>query len=504
MNMSEVKILTFKPDPCLATQTLGSKYYKTICQPPTEIVINGCDGAFRDKRPPIIKVQIYKKHPVTDSTAISFTDNGVGFTPEVLEAYGTMGKSRRIGHGRHGVGRFSAFALCADNENPQYFIITAVEGETDATLIHVNGKKIFDGGFVGQTIDRNSYPDLPATGSFTTILVPNWHEGFTAAELIDYLTMNLPSTPWQVTVNGVEVPHRTLNILVDETLPKIEGIPGQVRISLGRNDDTKMPDSLYLVDSLTGRPIARLTDCKGIRLNPILRNPALIGNIAADGLEDWSTGDRDSIRPDFWRTEYGAKLTVIIDKVVVSKARSILGNSDTASVESLVKECLSSLGETFSAHWGHPDIVQNETPEDENDDEDEESTTTRKPSGNGGKPSGGTKGGGHGSKGSSGGKKKHRPDTGDDSPDEGVFIRIETETYQILTYESNSVLPAEVRSGRVMVINTRHPAVAPHLKTNRLREVMLRIIVEAHVASAYADEPNLFAPCYRILGVIGA
>ncbi|MFA4831238.1 MAG: ATP-binding protein [Patescibacteria group bacterium] len=469
-----------------------------------ELVINGLDAANQIKRMPVVAIHLWAagEHRLSETkcAAMTVTDNGIGFTDEVITIYGRVAESAQVGHGRHGVGKFAAFALCSQ-KNPRYHIVTASGNERHARRFDIDGDVIFrTEGFAPSIVDRSDLPGLPDSGSFAQVVIPDLERSFTAEELIEFLTDHLPHTPWEMTVNGQVVPHRQVKVLESVLVPPIIGVAGQVRIELGKAEDLRHPDSVWLMDGLTLRPVAQVAELpRAVRglLDPNLLDPVLLGNIFIDGLEDHSSGGRSGLAADFWQGAFGRKLIDIFNGFAAPAARRVLGV--ISRPDDLLSSQIAVLGDTFSAAFGAPEIPENFKPQpkgasqgggpsggedDEDEEEDGKEPKPRDPSGRQPTPGGGS-------------QRRERGQR------RAAFVKIEDKTYQVISFKTGGTVPSSVRKGDVIVVNTDHYDVKRLLRkraTDELAVHLCRILIEAHVANVYGQ--GEIEQVYRLKAVV--
>lgn len=455
----------------LASQALSRGLYRDPIQPVAELIINGLDSANNDGRTPVIEVTFWKKskHPLSkEGPALTVTDNGTGFTDKVIANYVRVAESARIGHGRAGIGKFAPFALTSGDT---FHIVSATGQNSRPFMFQLVGANIFQGeGFERQAISRDELPSLPEQGSFSQIIVPDFEESFDQNELIKFLTINLPNTPWTVTVNGVPVPHRVFPISKVFEIPRPNGIEGNVRVELGKSAATTDSDSVWLYDSITKRPVVDLRLVLVGQLDAVLRDPRLVGAIYVPKLEDRTAGTRSGLVANFWKSKMGITLFDILQHIVAQHARELLGEEKEPSTTE--QTSLREAAALFQKAFGAPTI-----------------SSTEEMGNQGPAPSGSSGGGGGGS--GRPPKKPSEPSKVRSTGHKAPVIRIEGKDYTVLTFviPDEKIMPSQVRAGGMMVINMGHPDVlrakaGGHRASALLRHIM-RAMIEAHVQDTY-------------------
>jgi hypothetical protein len=461
--------MKFVVTPTVVTRKLAADMYGDLRQAGVELVINGLDSANRRGVMPIVRVKVYEagEHPLSpEGQCLTILDNGTGFTPEVVAKYVRIAESARDGHGRHGLGKFGAFAL-GSQTNFRYHIMTGMEESGMVLRYDICGDDIFKPeGFAPVEVGRKSLPGLPYDGTFAQIVIPDFSGQFTVAEFMSYLSVHLPHTQWEVYVNDMPVKRRPFKPAHREELPEIAGIDGRVLVELAKAEDASHSDSLWLMDRSSSRPVVQIAELPGHirrRLPPILNDILLIGFVWVAGLEDHSSGGREGMSSDFWGSEMGRKLIDILTVFVAPPAQKLIG-VDEATSDTMTDQ-FASLQTAFSRAFGAPDV-----PYDFNPGPGDSSRTKS-----------GKTGGSSGKKQSpSEPKKSHR----------GTFVKVEGVTYQVLPAPMGGVIPSEVRRGDVIVLNMQHPDLVRLQKKRSSVEIgfhLRRAVIEAHVAHTYGS-----------------
>lgn len=465
--MPTPKKMVFEAGAGLASQVLASSLYSSLTKAAAELIFNGIDAATINGVVPVIDINYWEAgaHPLFPGCrVITFLDNGTGLTPERIEAYRMVGESvnrtRSDLHGTHGVGKLAALALGMD----QSYAITTNYGK--GTLVYrIDGNIFRSTGFAAERADRDRV-GLPNYGSFTEIAIPNPKEALTPQTLLDELPGLLPLRQWKVRVNNRPVQKRQFKVERSSQTPNIKTFGGIVQLDLGIADVTSKNDAVFLVDGLSGRIVGDLS-AGAIRskLDRCMRDPRLAGHIRVPGIEAASSASRDGLHADFWTSKKGKKLIEIINSFGVELAREIL-QEEATSADTIGKALWRAM-DMFATAFGEADKSSW--------------------NGFGGKPKGGKKR-------KKSRKKKEDNDNGDEgekkprkkrSP-EGVYITIEGTTYHVMSFDTESKLPSEVRQGPTIVINTAHPEVQRLEKSRASRAVLestVELMIWAHVMS---------------------
>lgn len=474
--------LVFKPTPGVI-RALSGNLYKNPLKAVAELVINGLDAANRRLVKPAIRVDFWKmgSHPLSGGPlSLSVTDNGCGFTDEIMRVYGMIGESARIGHGRHGVGKLAPFAL---TDQGQYHIVTATDNGP-SRLFSVDMETMLGGkGFTATQFQRKGdYGMQP--GPFTQIFVPNMTAKIDPERLRQELTYLLPLTEWSVTVNSRPVePLRFTSELDFTTTEPVPGVNAPVRFRLARyeGDVAKKPHGIWLADMTSGRLVTELDEQPRGVLNDfdrVLFHPALIGIVFFPNIEDWSSADRSGLRAQFWDGEYGIGVMGALNTYGVEAAKELL-KEEPHEKKNPILECMMAIKSQLEGVFGAPDKVRDS--DTAPDHTGEEEGDTKDPSrGDRGEGEDTGEGGGKPSGGSRGPRRRHTRV----SP-HSVRLRIEDETYDVMSFPSPGMtVPAQVRKGGSMVINTTHHAVAHAIASKDSRQrfwEMAAFLCQAHV-----------------------
>lgn len=470
----------------LAGDALARNLYPTLIAALAEIIFNGLDAATIRGVTPEITIRFWApgEHPLSpDGPAISVLDNGTGLTPRALAGYCKVGESEHVNkvgiHGKHGVGKLAPFAL-APKENATFYLTTNTDEYT--WMYHLASDVFAAGGFEPiQVVERIG---LPQKGPFTEILVPNFQGGMTIESLLKELPSILPFRPWKVTVQGREVKPRTLKfkeVLQTKDIPLFKGPVG---IELGVAEITSEGDGVLLVDSGSKRSVGDLLTMPPVvrrALDPILLHPKLVGQILVPDLERQSAVSRSGLKAEYWTSSQGQKLIEVLLAFVVPVAQKLL--KDEVSPKEGIRKVVTQLGPVFAKGFGPPDL-----------------------GGFGSKNKGTSE-----PKGSSGGRPTSRPNqkpaernsqpskAGSGSKLEGVFVRVEDVTYQILEFSTQSEVPATVR-GNTIVINTNHATVRglDSRASRATLETTVDMILWAHLVATRPWDHDVIKSFYQL------
>ncbi len=471
---------------------LSTKAYKSVFHALAELVINALDAARRRGVEPDVSIDFWEKGQhrfAVNSPGISITDNGTGFTDEVIAAYCRVGESARVGHGRHGLGKLAALAL---TRGSQYMIVSATkDGAPD--LYTINTADIFSGqGFAAEGTRRNKDYGMPADGPFTQIFIPDMVK-LDPDMVREELKFLLPMTKWKVRVNGKRVEPLQFEGQLKHTTDILRDLGGSVHFRVARfdGDISKKPHGVLLTDKDTGRIVTDLDQQPKAVLRQIERvlfHPALMATIAVPNLESYSAMNRSGLTADFWDSDAGSVLIALMNAFGASMARELV-EDDKPKAKDPILNYIDQMQSAFDKAFGHPQVQKEDLEQSTNGN-----TGPGNIAGPGGTNGSGGSGAGGGGGGGGGGGTTHRR--------KRVFVKIEDETYQVMTMPATGLrVPAEARSGGIMVVNTAHPAIkyaAEKLSERHL--VIVRAIVDAHVDhTREADAPNKVSDQWSLL-----
>ena len=493
------KSIRFKPTSGLV-RALSKNLYRDPNLMAGEIAYNGLDAAERCGREPVIEVRFWSvgEHPLSlDAPALSFLDNGPGFTPEVIADYVLVGESVYLHnprfHGAHGLGKFAAFGFSTAGS---FLIITRPLGETRVVCYRVSVDDIFSDNEIKAEPVRTPLPGLPTKGSFACIFIPGFNDLITAEELRESFANLLPIRPCQVSVQGVPVVLRRLEAEREVTtlpLPAFGGSTLTIRLAVA--EVTGQNDRVRIIDAESSRPVASLDTLPPSvrrRLDHRLLHPRLLGEILVPGnLEKRSETGRAGIAADYWRSDQGGAFIDAMNIYGAPLAGELVGSD--AKPRGPINESLSEVANLFKERFGEPD--DSIEPEPEGNGPNPSKKPGVKP------PRSDSHGGGERKTGEGDDQRKKRSRS-DPPPFGGVLVRVEGATYTVISFACASNVPAHVRSGNVIVINTKHQQIErlQKLPSARVREELARDIIEAHVASECDDNSDLFGRVYQILG----
>ena len=467
------KSIRFTPASRLATHGLAKNLYPSFLAAMLEIIFNGIDSATRRGVEPKIDISFYATgiHPMAPkSNAVAATDNGTGFTSEVIEAFGNTGESISFGradlHGTHGLGKFAPFAL---GEGVGEFSILSNTGGGETWVYRVKGDNIFGQTFEPEEPKRGVEKFLPPNGPFAQIFVagidPQDPDEFRAN-----LANHLPLRPLTVTVDGKIVEPRKFATSEAFTTPTIPMIGGPVHLMFAMAQVSTADDAVWLYDT-NGRQVGELLSAvTRPLLDPVFRHPRLIAIIKAPGLEKKSSSSRTGLNAAFWKSGYGRKLLEVLAAYGVPLAKKVIGAAEDIESDPL-RASIKVVADLFTAGFGSPDSVKEKEPRS-------------RPT----KPGGGNTGGSGGGGG------------GDDDPGK-TWVRVEDNAYRVMSFPTSHPLPAEVRKGGIIVINTNHPEVRRLEKVRNprlLKEAIIRALVEAHVVKTRPTAADHIGAVYEL------
>ncbi len=487
-----MKNIVFRPSPKLIRE-VSTKLYRDLIEAVLELVLNGVDAATALNVIPLINIRFWKRgeHPlVAGSRGLSITDNGTGFTDEVVEAYGLFGESVHIEHanmhGTHGLGKFAALALSEEDHNDFLVIVTDPGDGYGIREYKFNLATIFDqDGFTPQKVKPDQYPNMPPA-PFSTLFIPAVTTGLNQDTLGSDLADMLPMRPMEVSVDGVRVPKRTFVAQSTMTTPEIAHV-GSVSFELAVTKNVSARDEgVMLVDADTGRRV-----CELHTLSPTVRrkvsawvmHPRLTGFVKARGLEKLSSAGRSGLDLRFWNLQKGVRLLEAINLYGERLARGLVEETGMESADSM-KTTLRDIQQMFWTAFGKPE-------------------TFAKGLGQQTKHKDPTKG--DGGKHDYPDKRKPATPTGVGHQQErwNATLGIEGKHYGIFPYPSGgSMTPAYVVRDRI-IIDTDHPEIKRLTKLSAknqrlLLEGMIQAILEAHVAATRSGVSTLFMDVYRM------
>ncbi len=466
-----------------------SGLYSSVEDEVAELVINGLDAATLAGHPPVIKIRFWApgEHPLSpNGPALSVLDNGTGFTPEVIRRYCQLGESAWLGnqrgiHGRHGIGKLAAMALGLGT----YIIITRADPTQGIAMVQLNMDSLHTPTrWKKLKQERPGFEYLPKEGTFTEIFIPNFRGGTTAPKLQSQLTLRLPISPWEVTVNGQHVLHRQFTAQLKFTSEHVHVLDGPIQLELGILDTEAADDAVWLVDKELGRLVCRLESIRrAAGLRGALCDPRLVGSISVSGLAAFSTPDRDGLQASFWSNQKGEALRNALMLWGNQEATKLLGE-EPGTNDGVMELIQKHLG-LFATAFGAPALLQG--------------TTTPKQLGS--RP--------HGKRESSEGdtatSRRERTPREQHPPQASTKprIRIAERDYEVWTFTILSELPAEVRRGDVIVVNLGHPEVKRlmsrrHAAPLTFRDGMVRWLIEAHVIATAEKNQEPSRTCAEI------
>ncbi len=474
-------------------RVLGADMYENPLTAIAELCYNGGDAALRQGVIAQINVRLWGagEHPLSRSApAISITDNGCGFTDDVVAQYSNVGKSAQIGHGRKGIGKLAAFSLMRDWQHSQYHIITAVQNEVGCAIYGISPQIFSQGEITPLDMTRSAYPELPARGPFSQIFIPDWNCSLSSEELVSGLGKLLPLlSNWKVTVNNVPVVNRQPEKLESYTTPHIKAIGGTITFHFGCDRKTRdRVDSVMLCDGGHGqRPVAKLRRISAAsRLDNIFRDVRLVGSISVPHLQDFSTASREGLTAPFWSSQFGEATLTAINVYGAELAAKVLGR-DGEKTDSVTSKYAGRMVEDFSKIWGTPTeeelsafgtgimepadgMEKNPNPAD---------VDIMKPFRN---------------------QRRKRDDL---SPDkrgrpapilrrkrQAHVVKIENKVYQIQMGDSpDNPVSSEIRDEDQIWINYSHPCFkrAEEIGESALRDYMNRVTLEAHIVGTFEN-----------------
>ncbi len=475
---------------------LSSKYYKTLYAALVELIFNGLDAARIRGITPVLDITFWKKgkHPMSpNGPAITIRDNGTGFTSEVIRNYCSVGQSAHTGradvHGQHGVGKFAAFAL-GSAEDTVYYILTSTGGE-ESWMWKMDNNIFSDIEFPESEIPKKARALLPPQGPWTEIVIPDATDMLEPDEVRTALTnlLPIPLRPWVVNVQGIPVQPRRFSAELSLTTKAFEVLGGAVKFEFAVAEVTTPADGVFMIDSDTGRVICDITSLppsvKG-KLDPVLLNARLIGQISCPGLEAESAGHRDGLNVNFWKSPKGEKLIALMNAIGAPKARDLIGDHVSAGK---LNDAVMEMQDAFANAFGPPQ------PE-----------SIHGGGGGGGSGGGGGGGSGGGGGGGGGGVKPKPPVKGKGGKPITSFVRVEDVTYEAMSFEAHGATPAQVRKGTVLVFDTSHPEVkrVSQYKGARLVESLVHFAIEAHVLATRKEAMGgeLISQVYTLKGKV--
>lgn len=463
--------IIFTPSVQLMSRAISKDLYPSFVAALVELIFNGLDAAnIRGVIPDII-VRVWKpgEHPLCpDSMGLSVLDNGTGMVSKAIKAFGMVGESVHTLltyiHGKKGLGKAAAFAL---GTKDRFFITTNI-GDDNGTWRYDIKDKFFDPkGFTPVEVVKKM-PQLPTAGPFTEIFIPDLTVDFNIDKARDELTNLLPiNRDWKVTVQGKPVKQRVFKGERFET-EVIPALKGKVTFEFGVAEITAAEDTVFLIDSGSGRTVTDLHSLPATvkrELHLLLFHPRLIGQVQVVDLEKHCTSDRTKLKASFWSSAAGKALIGALNTFGVDLAKKVTGEDEEKPKG--ISKLLTDVKDVFDSCFGKADPMGGW-----NDGENSGPGGKKRESGEKDK----SKKLGDGRNSGSGGNKPTARD--------GLWLKIEDKTYRILSFYTSSALPAEVRRGTI-IVNTGHPK---SIRLDKIKgnaqlklEHLVHFLVEAHI-----------------------
>lgn len=491
-----MKRIVFRSSPNLIRE-VSTKLYRDLIEAVLELVLNGVDAATVRNTIPNIQIRFWNKdaHPlVAGSRGLSITDNGTGFTDEVVEAYGLFGESVHINHanmhGTHGLGKFAALAL-SEEDRDDFLVIVTDPGDGEGireyrfSLATIFGQD----GFTPKKVKPSQYPNLPPA-PFSMLFIPAVTAGLNKDTLGGELANMLPMRSMDVSVDEVLVPKRTFVAQSTLTTPDIAHVgPVSFQFAVTKSVSTR-DEGVMLVDADTGRRVCELHTLSPTvrrKISPWVMHPRLTGFIKARGLEKLSSAGRSGLDIHFWNLQKGVRLLEAINVFGERLARGLVEETGVESADSM-KATLREIQLMFWGAFGKPETFIPGR---------DQQTKAKEP----------VKG--DGSTHDYPDKRKPTTPTGHGHKQErwSAAIGIEGKHYGVLTFPSDgSKTPAYVIRDRI-IIDTDHPEIKRLMKLSAknqrlLMEGIIQAMIEAHVAATRDVASTLFVDVYRLKAML--